>query len=125
MTALLDTLLACETRVWDALVAGDAEADASLLSTDFLGVYPDGFADRDAHIGQVSNGPTGARYRLSGAQVKPLGAEHVVLAYRAAYTRMGQDDSEAMFVSSIWRRESAGWVNVFSQDTPVTGIAVP
>ena len=49
----------------------------------------------------------------------------VLLAYQAVYTRVGRQDSETMFVSSIWQRSGAGWVNVFSQDTPATGLAVP
>ncbi len=125
MSALLDELLACETRVWEALVTGDAGADAAALSVDFLGVYPDGFAAKESHTGQLSDGPTVLRYHLSEAQVKPLGPDHALLAYRAAYTRVGHENSEEMFVSSIWRRKGAGWINVFSQDTPATGIAVP
>jgi hypothetical protein len=30
-----------------------------------------------------------------------------------------------MLVSSIWERRGAGWVNIFSQDTPLTGAGVP
>lgn len=125
MRELLDELLACETRVWEALVAGDCEADAAALAVDFLGVYPDGSAGRDAHSGQVSQGPTVARYRLSEARLLPLCPDHALLAYRATYLRVGRAAEEEMFVSSIWRREGTGWVNVFSQDTPATGIPVP
>src|SRR5690606_14487082 len=56
--ALLAELIACETAVWQALVSGDAEADRAALAADFLGVYPDGFAGRDAHAAQLSGGPT-------------------------------------------------------------------
>jgi hypothetical protein len=42
----LDSLLALETKVWEALQRGDAEQDRALLSADFIGVYPSGFADR-------------------------------------------------------------------------------
>jgi hypothetical protein len=55
----------------------------------------------------------------------PLGPDHALLAYRATYLRVGRAAEEEMFVSSIWRRERTGWVNVFSQDTPATGIPVP
>ena len=125
MSGLLDELLAYEIRVWEALMRGDAEADSAALSTDFLGVYPDGFAAKDAHTGQLSVGPTVLSYRLSQARVKPLGPDHALLAYHAAYTRTERGDSEEMYVSSIWQRDGAGWINVFSQDTPATGIAVP
>ncbi|MGI3184424.1 DUF4440 domain-containing protein [Nioella aestuarii] len=125
MNGLLEELLACESRVWEALVTGDAKADSAALSEDFLGVYPDGFAAKDSHIGQLSDGPTVLRYRLSQMRVMPLGSDHALLAYRAEYTRVGRGESEVMFVSSIWRRDGAGWINIFSQDTPATGIAVP
>lgn len=125
MRALLDDLLACETGVWEALVKGDAGADAAALAADFLGVYPDGFAGKDAHSGQLSEGPTVVRYELSDARVMVLGSDHALLAYHARYLRVGQDEMEEMYVSSIWRRSGAGWVNVFSQDTPATGIPVP
>jgi len=125
MMALLDEILACETSVWQALVTGDAKADSGALAEGFLGVYPDGFAGKSDHCGQLSNGPTVAQFTLSEARVMALGPDHVLLAYRAAYTRIGRQQSETMFVSSIWGRSAAGWVNVFSQDTPATGLAVP
>lgn len=115
---LLHTLTICETQVWQALVAGDAQADAAALDAAFLGVYPDGFAGKADHVGQVSNGPTIASYHLSGLRVLPLGAEHAVLSYYAAFHRVGQNTPEAMYVSSIWRQTAKGWVNIFSQDTP-------
>ncbi len=123
--ALLDALLALETSVWQALVAGDAAADRALLAADFLGVYPDGFAGREAHVAQLSGGPTVARFRLSEARALPLGEGHALLAYRADYRRTGRSDDEAMYVSSVWRRGPEGWRNVFSQDTPADGRALP
>ena len=122
---LMDELVACETAVWEALVAGDAAADSAALSADFLGVYPDGFAGKDSHTDQLSEGPTVAHYRLSEMRVLPLGADHALLAYRAAYRRVGSDSAEEMFVSSVWQRDADGWTNIFSQDTPATGQPVP
>jgi hypothetical protein len=121
----LDLILSLERAVWEALVAGDAAADARLLDAGFLGVYPTGFAGRDDHAGQLAAGPTVRDYRISEARLLPLGADQVLLAYRAEYCRSGSVTCEAMFVSSIWRRDGAGWVNMFSQDTPVSDVAVP
>jgi len=123
--SLLRELLACETSIWEALVAGDAAADARALAPAFLGVYPDGFAGRDSHAGQLVSGPTVARYALSDARVLPLGPDCALLAYLASYTRPGRSEGEAMYVSSIWRRRGDGWENLFSQDTPATGQPVP
>jgi hypothetical protein len=122
---LLEELSACERRVWDALVTGDASADRALLDEGFLGVYPDGFAGREAHVRQLAAGPTVSHYALSDMRVLPLGEDHALLAYRARYVRASGGGEEEMYVSSVWRRVPGGWVNLFSQDTPATGEALP
>ena len=124
-TDLKETLLALETRVWDALVTGDGDADGALLSEDFIGVYPDRFAGKDAHTGQLDSGATVAEYRLSEVQVRATGADGGLLIYRADYLRIGKSDWEVMLVSSLWERRNGNWVNSFSQDTPLTGEGVP
>lgn len=115
---LLEELLAQEHRVWRALVAGDAAADAALLAEGFVGLYPDGFAGREDHAGQLATGPTVRTYELDEARAIPLAPGLAILAYRAAYTRPAGGPAERMWVSSVWRREGAGWINLFSQDTP-------
>ena len=122
---LIEEILTCERRVWDALVAGNAQADSDALDGAFLGVYPDGFAGKSAHVGQLSDGPTVRRYEITDARMMRLGADHVLLAYKADYTRISANKPEEMLVSSIWRRSGGGWTNVFSQDTPMTGHPVP
>ena len=115
---LLAELIACETRVWQALVNGDRAADDRSLCPDFLGVYPSGFAEKADHVGQLEHGPTIGRYDLRDFQIMSLGPEHALLSYRADFCRAGSSRHEAMYVSSVWRRLGDGWVNVFSQDTP-------
>ncbi|MCB1396067.1 MAG: nuclear transport factor 2 family protein [Rhodobacter sp.] len=122
--SLLTALLECETRVWEALVAGDAAADAAALAEGFLGVYPDGFSGKAAHIAQLAAGPTVTRYRLDQARVLALTGDLAMLVYRAEYLRVGHEAAEVMYVSSLWRRRGAGWENLFSQDTPA-GQGVP
>lgn len=119
----LDFFLALETRVWQALVTGDAGADAALLAPDFLGVYSTGFAGRDAHAGQLDGGPTVARFTISDARLLPLGPGRALLAYLADYTRIGAQEPEAMYVSSIWEERDGVWRNTFSQDTARGGPA--
>ena len=117
-----------ESAVWEALVRGDAETDARLLSPGFVGLYPTGFADREDHVGQLRDGPTVADFQLSEARLLVLSETAVVLAYRAEYRRAGLPSSserEAMYVSSIWCRGGGEWVNVFSQDTPASGETMP
>jgi hypothetical protein len=38
----VDRFIALESQVWDAFVAGDAEADARVLADNFIGVYSTG-----------------------------------------------------------------------------------
>jgi hypothetical protein len=124
----IDDFMRLETSVWEALMGGDADADGRLLSTDFVGLYPTGFAGREDHVGQLSNGPTVAEFRLTEERLLVLSDTAVVLAYRAEYLRAGRastSEHEAMYVSSIWCRRDGEWVNVFSQDTPASGEAVP
>ena len=118
----LSELVALETAVWEALVLGDAGADQGLLSDDFLGVYPTGFAGRDEHVAQLAAGPTVRRFEISEPRVIQLGDDAAMLAYRAVYERAsGVYGQEEMYVSSLWCRQGKAWRNVFSQDTPATG----
>ncbi|WP_306116136.1 MULTISPECIES: nuclear transport factor 2 family protein [unclassified Roseovarius] len=115
---LLAELTACECAVWDALLRGDAKADAAALDESFLGVYPDGFSGKAAHIGQLEDGPTIKAYTLSDLRARALGPDHAILSYRADFERPSGPRAEVMYVSSIWQRRGASWINIFSQDTP-------
>ena len=124
----VDGLVRLETEVWEALAGGDAKAESLILADDFLGVYPSGFADKAEHTAQLSDGPTVASYALSEARIRVLSDDAVLLCYRADWQRLragSAADSETMFVSSLWCRRDAGWVNVFSQDTPAESPARP
>lgn len=114
---LLTDLLARETQVWQALVAGDAAADEALIDEGFLGVYPSGFATRACHVGQLVDGPSVASFSIMEPHSMHLGLENALLVYRAEYSRP-DSAPEAMYVSSIWRRRGPYSVNVLNQDTP-------
>ncbi|WP_254436718.1 nuclear transport factor 2 family protein [Ruegeria arenilitoris] len=114
----LDEILTLEKKVWTALVEGNAEADRALLSPDFLGVYPTGFANRDDHVGQFADAPTMARFELSETKLRVLSPDIVLLSYRADYQRPDAAEWEAMLISSLWERRLGVWINSFSQDTP-------
>ena len=115
----LAEILDLEKQVWSALVAGDGSADRALLSADFLGVYPTGFANRDDHVGQFADAPTMAQYELSETKLRVLTPDIVLLTYRADYQRPDSEVWEAMLISSLWERHNGVWVNSFSQDTPL------
>lgn len=116
--AVLETLTMCEQRVWDGLVSGDVSVDAAALDDRFLGVYADGFADKAAHMAQLKDGPSIASFALSQLCVMVLSDIHAVLSYRAEFTRTSSALAEVVYVSSIWQRQGASWVNILSQDTP-------
>jgi hypothetical protein len=117
----VDDLLRLERRVWDALVEGDAETDTELLSEDFLGVYPSGFASRSDHVEQLTDGPSVSAYELSEPRRIEVSDRAVMLSYRADIQRatgVGDGRSEVLYISSLWCQRGGRWINVFSQDTP-------
>lgn len=115
----LSTVLEWERRVWQALLTGDAKADAACLSADFLGVYPSGFSDRAGHAAQLADGPTMLGYEIAQARLTTLAPDTVLLAYLARYEPAAHPGIwQAMYISSIWQRRGDDWLNVFSQDTP-------
>ncbi|MBI5089850.1 MAG: nuclear transport factor 2 family protein [Actinobacteria bacterium] len=114
-------IVGLESQVWDALVRGDADADRSLLTGDFVGVYPSGFANRDEHASQLDDGPTMTEYTISEARLIEVSPTAVMLCYRADYrhVRDGRHgEPEAMYISSLWVERDGQWLNSFSQDTP-------
>lgn len=119
----LDVFVALETEVWQALVDGDAEADTRLLSADFVGVYPSGFATRDDHVGQLDEAPSVASFGLSDTRILRITDDAVMFSYRADFTRLpakteATGATYVWYVSSLWCRRDGRWVNTFSQDTP-------
>ncbi|MEU4385022.1 nuclear transport factor 2 family protein [Promicromonospora sp. NPDC023805] len=108
-----------ESRVWDTQVSGDPQAQHELLSADFLGVYPSGFANRTEHAEQLSDGPITTSYSIVDARLIEVSESSVLLCYRADHQPSGQDETESMFISSLWVERDGRWRNTFSQDSPV------
>ena len=115
---LLEEILSLETRVWQALVAGDPVADGRMLTTDFLGVYPSGFATKAEHCAQLSDGSVMKSFALSQAKLRVISPIAVLLSYCADYQRTGSANKDVMYITSLWERGAGGWLNSFSQDTP-------
>ena len=117
----IDFFVDLECQVWDALARGDASADRELLGSDFLGVYPSGFANRSDHAGELADGPTVSGYVIADARLIRLTESAAMLCYRAEYRRVQggvPGDEETMYVSSLWVERDGRWWNTFSQDTP-------
>ena len=107
----VDFFVGLETQMWEALVRGDGAADRELLSQDFLGVYPTGFADRDQHVDALADGPTMSAYTLSDARLTRICEDTVLLSYRADCTSAGRESTQTMFISSVWARRDGRWLN--------------
>lgn len=116
-----DCFVELERQVWEALVAGDADADRTCLAEHFVGVYPSGFGDRGGHAAQLAAGPTVADYEILEPRLLRVADDHVMLSYRARYRRPDRIEHEEMYVSSLWSTIDGRWLNVFSQDTPAGG----
>ena len=119
-SARIETFIELEQAVWQALMDGDAAADARLLSDDFVGVYATGIATKGDHLAQLHNGPSVARYAMFAPKMRVLAESVVALSYLVRWERAPIADDgalESMYVTSIWRLERGAWVNVFSQDT--------
>jgi hypothetical protein len=88
--------LELESSVWAALVAGDMQADESLLADDFLGVYSTGTTGKELHAAQLIDGPTISEYCLSDAQILVLAEGVVLLTYLAHFSRNKKAESTSM-----------------------------
>lgn len=115
----LDFAVGLESAVWRALVDGDRAADLAALADHFIGVYPSGRSDRAGHAGQLADGPSVVDYAIDDPFVMVLAEDCLLLTYEATYRRTDAGPVERMYVSSIWQRLDDGWLNVFSQDTPI------
>ncbi len=119
-----DFFVDLESAVWDALVSGDADADRALLSDDFVGVFPTGFANRADHADELADGPSIASYAITDARLIDVSADAALLCYRADYRLPGHSTAQVMFISSLWVRREGRWWNTFSQDTPAASAEV-
>jgi hypothetical protein len=109
-----------ERQVWEALKNGDVNADANLLSDDFLGVYEAGISFKEDHLEQLRNGPVVSSYEIGSAQLIELGPEIVSLTYSATAIFLkneAQNTQNLFYITSIWAHRLDKWVNIFSQDT--------
>lgn len=114
----IDTFERLETAMWTSLVDGDGPAADRLLSSDYLGVYTTGFADRADYIAALANGPIVASFEISDSRIFVVSDTAVMYSYRADFKSRQDGPIEIMYISSLWCNREGRWVNVFSQDTP-------
>ena len=116
----LNFFVELEREVWEALKNGDSEADARLLSDDFLGVYETGFSTKEEHVSKLLNGPLISEYQIKNPRLLCLGEKIVSLTYSAIMIPIGNQHNRShclYHITSIWEHRDARWINIFSQDT--------
>lgn len=106
-----------ELCVWEALVAGDPQADAAALTDDFVGVYEYGIFGKSEHCNLLENGPIVQHYEILDPRIIVISQRSVILIYLAEWTQPGSPDLKKMYVSSLWQESDGVWKNSFSQDT--------
>jgi hypothetical protein len=120
----VEYFIALESQVWEAFIAGDAEADRRVLAPNFIGVYSTGFSDRDEHCEPLRKGPLARRYEIKEPRILVLSESLVMLLYLAVWERVSaspESPPDRMYVSSLWQKVDSHWNNVFSQDTAAAG----
>src|SRR5579859_209316 len=101
----LAAFVALESQVWEAMRKGDAEAEARLLSDDFVGVYSFGIAGKENHAAALANGPIVVSYEIQGARLIVLTDDHVMLCYRAVFVGVGESAAATTnYISSLWSK---------------------
>jgi hypothetical protein len=78
---LVEQFVELESRVWNALVAGDPEADAAMLTDDFVGVYETGISGKTEHYRQLENGPIVEHYEILEPRIMVISGRSVMLSY--------------------------------------------
>lgn len=106
-----------ESLVWEALAAGDMEADAAMLADNFVGVYDIGISGKAEHCRQLEGGPTIGSYEILEPRILVISECAVLLCYLAEWSRPESSKIQRMYVSSLWQESGGSWKNVFSQDT--------
>jgi hypothetical protein len=117
---LKDTLLALDTKYWDAWTKGKGDGDAKvvdkLLAEDYLCIFGD-----DPPIDKAAAFEGIKHYRYSerairDVEVRRAGKDAAVLSY-ACSMKVSVDDQEPVSVdyrgSNVWARREGGWVLVF------------
>lgn len=118
---LQKVLVAREREVWEALRTKDKSVDASLLTSDFVGLYDTGFITKDDHVKQLQEDYTLRRYTLEDIRLMRLSSTSALLMYKATCEATGSWASvcsKPMYISSLWVKRRGRWLNTFSQDTP-------
>ena len=78
------------------------------------------------HLWYLPNELSASPLRMNtSGQWAMVAPDVALLAYHARYTRPKGGTAEQMWVSSIWQRAGAGWINIFSQDTPCDAPFIP
>jgi hypothetical protein len=113
-----DELVELERRFWAS--AGDREGYGQHLAPDALHVFPGlGIVDRRNVLDGVAAAEPWQRVALDEPLLVLLDAGSAALVYRAVARRADGADYVAA-ITSVYRKDAAGWQLVLHQQTPLT-----
>ncbi len=121
--ALKDTLVALEKQSWVAWQGHDAGFFAGFLSDDHVEVGPRGILGKaDIVAGVGSSACKVESYAVDSFKFTRVAEDTALLAYRAEQktTCGGFAVPSPAWVSSLYVKRGARWVNVLYQQTPIT-----
>jgi hypothetical protein len=107
-----------ETRFWQ----GDAAFFDAWLAPQALMVFPDpiGILNRAEVLDSIRGTPRWTDVRFTKGRLERPTAGVVVVAYRVAARRDGDDAAHAAWASSTYTRSDGVWSLVLHQQTPIT-----
>jgi len=113
----IDTFINLEKKIWEAFINGNYEQDLRYLDNNFLGVYSSGYSNRTEHAEPLKKSPIAIKYEMSDIKLLHLADNCYLLAYYVEWVRKSNNQTEKMYVSSIWQKVENQWKNTFSQDS--------
>lgn len=119
MTAeLREWLLALEESFW----YGDGAFYQQHLAADALMVFGDpvGVLDRETTVRSIADSPRWQQVQLEDVRLAALGADAVVLTYRATARRNEDEPEYRARASSAYVHRGGEWLLAFHQQTPAT-----
>lgn len=114
-----DALIAKEKQVFEAFKAKNANAFATQLTEDFIGVDDTGVLGKAAEVKSVSDADI-KDFRLTDIKVVNIDKDAAILTYKITQrgTYKGESIPTTVFGSSVWVNRDGRWFAVFHQETP-------
>ena len=108
-----DTVLACEHKVWQAVIEKDGAAIAALFSDDYIEVTLDGKRVlKDAIVKESPEADEIEEYRIDSEQIVTLSDDSILLNYHlwlSGTCRGVPVIPQDRWATSVWKKVNASW----------------